>query len=176
MSHAGAPPRVITEAMRMQFNSSFHMLEKVVEVCPDSVWYASFYEDPFWYHVYHVSFFIDYWLRNKYDGSEFRCMTFDERIPPEFEHDIPDGLSISREDMAEFLRRVKAKTTKIFDNLDDARIALPITEGQSNYTYADVIAGQIRHIMYNIGYLNGILRGKGLEESDWYSYNEQEPQ
>ena len=28
--------------------------------------------------------------------------------------------------------------------------------------------------MYNVGYLNGILRSLDLNESDWYAYNEKE--
>jgi hypothetical protein len=166
--------RIITEAARNQFDSSFLMLERLVDVCPDEVWLTNFSGDPFWYHAYHVTYFVDYWFRCRYDDSDFRSMTFDGRIPPEFEHDVPEGVSISRADMREYLTRIKSKTAAIFSNLDDAHMAQPIIEGQKNYTYMDVITSQIRHIMYNVGYLNGILRSKGLEESDWYAYNEED--
>ncbi|MDO5293460.1 MAG: hypothetical protein Q4F05_12005 [bacterium] len=36
-----------------------------------------------------------------------------------------------------------------------------------------IIISQNRHVMYNIGYLNGILRSLHLKKSDWWSYNEQ---
>lgn len=174
MKQDATPSRAIAETARNQFDSSFYMLEKLVDVCPDEVWYTNFNGDPFWYHVYHIAYFVDYWFRCRYDGSDFRSMAFDGRIPPEFEYDVPEGVSICRVDMREYLNRIKEKTTTIFNNLDDGNMAQPIIEGQKNYTYMDVIAAQIRHIMYNVGYLNGILRSKGLEESDWYAYNEDE--
>ena len=38
----------------------------------------------------------------------------------------------------------------------------------------DIFFSQSRHIMYNVGYCNGILRERNLAESDWYAYNEPE--
>jgi hypothetical protein len=172
MKQDAAPSRAIAEAARNQFDSSFYMLEKLVDVCPDTVWYAYFNDDPFWYHIYHVAYFIDYWIRKEYINENFRSMLFDESIPPEFEHDVDRNITISRSDMKEYLKRIKAKTVNVFDSLDDGKMALPIINEQTSFTYMDVITAQIRHIMYNIGYLNGILRSKGLAESDWYAYNE----
>jgi hypothetical protein len=149
------------------------MLARLVEGCPEEVWTEVRNLYPFWYHVYHVTFFIDFWFRDSYDGSEFRSMVFDERIKPEFEGEVPAGLIISRAEMKEYLERIHKKTDRIFDSLEDERLGVPITEGAEHYTYADVIMGQIRHIMYNLGYLNGILRSDGAPESDWYSYNEE---
>ena len=49
-----------------------------------------------------------------------------------------------------------------------------ILPGQHKFTRRDALATRNRHMMYNVGYLNGILRGLGLPESDWYSCNEDE--
>ncbi|OPJ60391.1 DinB family protein [Clostridium oryzae] len=163
-----------TETARNQFDSCYVMLEKLVNICPDEIWYEYFNEVPFWYQVYHVTYFIDYWFRDTYDGSDFKSMEFDEKIPPEFEYDVERNLSISREDMKEYVSRIHVKTARIFDRLDDKKMADSIIDGQDGFTYMDIIMSQVRHIMYNIGYLNGILRSKGLEESDWYAYNEEE--
>jgi hypothetical protein len=76
--------------------------------------------------------------------------------------------------MLAFLDKLQTKTEHFFDNLHDGMLGEPIVKGDENYTYADVVAGQIRHVMYNAGYLNGILRSLDLPESDWYSYNEKE--
>lgn len=167
-------PRLIAEAMRNQFFSSFKMLKTLVDVCPEEIWAGYFNEVPFWYQVYHVVYFVDFWLRESYIGTEFRCMAFDERIPPEFEHDIGPDLHISLADMKAYLQKLEEKLGRFFEWLYDDRMAQPVIEGESQFTYTDVIACQIRHIMYNIGYCNGILRQKGLEESDWYAYNEKE--
>lgn len=173
MSEPKTLEKNITTAARNQFDSTYYMLTKLVEVCPEDTWLEAGNKFPFWYYVYHIAFFIDFWFRDSYDGSEFRCMIFDERIPPEFEQEVPEGIMISKAEMAEYLECIHQKTGRIFDSLDDGRLGLPIMEGAKNYTYADVIMGQIRHIMYNLGFLNGILRKDGVPESDWYSYNEE---
>lgn len=165
-------PRAAAEAARNQFDSSFKMLTTLADVCPDGVWYDTFNDVPFWYQVYHVAYFIDYWFRDDYTSPQFKVMQFDERIPPEFEYDVDDSLAVSRSDIKEYLKRIHVKTARIFDTLDDSKLGSVIP--MENYTNLDVIMAQSRHIMYNIGYLNGILRSKGLAESDWWAYNEHE--
>jgi hypothetical protein len=64
------------------------------------------------------------------------------------------------------------KAENFFDHLDDEMLGKPIFDGAKNFTYIDVVTCQNRHIMYNLGYLNGLLRSEGMKESDWYSYNE----
>lgn len=162
--------RKAAEAARNQFDSCLKMLGTLTDVCPDSVWNTVYNDTPFWYQVYHVVYFVDYWFRADYTTQEFKTMKFDERIPPEFEYDVDNTLVIPRTDMKEYLRRVSEKTTRIFDKLKDEDLSKEI--GMEGYTYMDVIMAQTRHIMYNIGYLNGILRSLGLEESDWWAYNE----
>ncbi len=169
-------PRRAVESLRGQFASTLKMLKTFVEVCPLKVWESCYFgfSYPVWYQVFHASFFIDFWFRDAYDGSEYRSMILDERIPPEFEHEVDPSLMVSREDILVFLNKLQIKTERFFDNLHDGMLGELIVKGNENYTYADVVLGQIRHVMYNIGYLNGILRSLDLPESDWYSYNEKE--
>ena len=175
-SHASIPSRTAAEAARGQFNSTLHMLKTFVKVCPQFVWEGRYFgfSYPVWYQVFHAAYFIDYWFRDAYDGSEYRCMAFDEKLPPEFEHEVDESLLVSSEDMLLFMDKLAVKTARFFDQLDDAKLGADIVEGVANYTYADVVFCQIRHVMYNVGYLNGILRSLNLEESDWYAYNEKE--
>ena len=176
-SDSSALPRRTVEAARGQFDSTLKMLKTFVEVCPQEVWEGYFFgfEYPVWYQVFHSAFFIDFWLRDAYDGSEYRCMEFDKSIPPEFEHEVDPALMVSRADMLEFMDRLQVKTRRFFDHLHDGMLGESIVQDAENYTYQDVVTGQIRHVMYNVGYLNGILRSLNLPESDWYSYNEKEP-
>ena len=155
-----------------QFFSSYQMLETLVDVCPDEVWYGVYNDVPFWYQVYHVAYFVDYWFSAEGATSPSLCMAFDPRIPPEFERDVPKDVSISRAEIREYLRRIRAKLNALFAALDDAALTRPVFEGAEETTLLDVFFGQSRHIMYNVGYCNGILREHNLEESDWYSYNE----
>ncbi len=164
--------RLITETLRNQFDSTFHMARVLVKVCPEKIWALSYNEVPFWQQVFHYVYFIDFWMREKYDGSEWRTMIFDDAYTPELNAGSNKELFISQEEMLKYLDAIQTKTTYIFDNLNDEKLYISIYNNNPQYTYADVIVGQIRHIMYNIGYLNEILRGLGLPESDWYAYNE----
>ena len=162
----------LVAAAREQFFSCYQMLETLVDICPDEVWFRRYGDVPFWYQVYHVAYFVDYWFREDGATSPTLCMTFNPRIPPEFEHDVPPDVSISRAEMREYLRRIRAKLNAQFAALDDAALARPVYDGTETYTLLDILFVQSRHLLYNVGYCNGIRRERNLEESDWYSYNE----
>lgn len=166
--------RIITEALRNQFDSTFHMARVLVDVCPDDIWATSYNDVPFWQQVFHYVYYIDYWMRTSYDGSEWRSMIFDDTYTTDLYAESYEGLLITKEKMISYLDAIQIKTTGIFDDLTDDNLATSVFGDDPQFTYADVIVGQIRHIMYNIGYLNGILREHDLPESDWYAYNEPE--
>lgn len=166
--------RIITEAFRNQFDSTLHMARVLIHVCPDAVWATSYNEVPFWQQVFHYVYYVDYWMRTSYDDGEWRTMIFEDVYTTDLYANSYDGLFISKEKMASYLDGIQQKTTRIFDELTDDRLGESVFGNDPQFTYADVITGQIRHIMYNIGYLNGILREQNLPESDWYSYNEPE--
>ncbi len=166
--------RLITETLRSQFDSTFHMAQVLVEVCPEDIWAESYNEVPFWQQVFHYVYYIDFWMRVKHDDSEWRSMIFDDAYTTDLYAESYEGLYISQVKMQEYLDAIQKKTTYLFDNLNDEKLSTSVFGNNPQFTYADVIIGQIRHIMYNIGYLNGILRELGLLESDWYAYNEPE--
>jgi hypothetical protein len=150
------------------------MLETLVDICPDEVWYGVYGEVPFWYQVYHTVYFVDYWFREDYSAADFLCMRFDERIPPEFEWDVPEDVSLSRGEMREYLRRIREKLGRVFAAMREDRLSEPVFADDKAMTLLDIVFSQSRHVMYNIGYCNGILRAHGSPESDWYAYNETE--
>ena len=166
--------RLITEALRNQFDSTYHMARVLVKVCPKEIWETSYNGVPFWQQVFHYVYYIDFWMRKKYDDSEWRTMIFDDAYTTDLYADSYEGLFIQQDIMLEYLDAIQVKTSGIFEDLDDEKLSLSVFGNEPQFTYTDVILGQIRHIMYNIGYLNGILRELGLPESDWYSYNEPE--
>jgi len=54
--------RLITEALRNQFDSTFHMAGVLVKVCLREIWAASYNEVPFWQQVFHYVYFMDFWM------------------------------------------------------------------------------------------------------------------
>ena len=165
-------PNSLTPILRDQLISSYQMLETLVEVCPEDVWYGVYNEVPFWYQVYHTVYFVDYWFRTDQDGAGFPSMPLDGRIPPEFDREIPAGLSISRESTRKYLQFINEKLNLIFASIKESDLTLPAFAQEPEVTLLDAIFSQTRHIMYNIGYCNGILREQNLAEADWYAYNE----
>ena len=157
---------------REQLFSCYQMLETLVEVCPDDVWIGVYNDIPFWYQVYHTVYFVDYWFRTDQEGTGFPGILLDPRIPPEVESEIPADISVSREQMRTYLRLIKQKLTRIFTAIKESDLSHPAFAQEPEVTLLDAIFSQTRHIMYNIGYCNGILRQQNLEEADWYAYNE----
>lgn len=166
--------RAALYALQNQFDSSIQMLQNLIQVAPDELWFTYYQGNPMWKQVFHVVYYIDYWIRPVYDQSEFRCMIFDEKISFELNIHTEGDLTITREKMAEYLELIHRKTGKVFDTLSDEDLSRLIIPGIENYTWLDVVTGQIRHIMYNVGYCNGILREQSLPEADWYAYNEKD--
>ena len=163
---------LLIAAAKGQLFSSYQMLETLVDVCPDEIWQGVYGEVPFWYQVYHTAYFVDYWLREDRAGAGFPCVRFDPRIPPEFEWIPQEDVSISRETMRVYLLLIRQKLHRIFATLADNDLSRPAFDGEPEVTLLDAIFSQARHIMYNVGYCNGILRAHDLPESDWYAYNE----
>ena len=158
--------------LRDQFFSCYQMLETLVAVCPDEVWRGVYHGVPFWYQVYHTAYFVDYWFREDRAGAGFPCLRFDPRIPPEFECAVPKDAMIPREEMQSYLRLIREKLTRIFAIMQESDLAASAFAQEPQVTLLDAIFSQTRHVMYNIGYCNGILRALDLEESDWFAYNE----
>jgi uncharacterized damage-inducible protein DinB len=158
------------EILKRSFDPSLEMLQVLVEKCPEGLWLDDRVGFPFWQQVWHVAFFIDFWLREDYSrGAEYRVMTFDKDLPVELDRRSDEHLT--REEAAEYLKRLQEKADRFFSSLDDARLLEPIVEGRP-VTYLDVIIGQIRHIQYHVGHGNCILKSSGAETSGWLAFNE----
>lgn len=163
----------LLKVLKRQFESSFSMLQELVDNCPDDVWIFADSSIPFWQQIYHASYWLDFWLRDAYDGSEFRSMVFDESITFELKNEITTPTSdLTREQMKEYLMKIHLKTERIFEKLNDALLASPIMENRYDYTFADVIVGQIRHVMYHVGRCNLILSENKSPTVKWIAHNE----
>ena len=128
----------LVAAAREQFFSCYQMLETLVDICPDEVWFACYGDVPFWYQVYHTIYFVDYWFREDYAAEDFLVMRFDERIPPEFEWEIPANVSLSRAQMQDYLTRIREKLNRIITRQKEGRSSLLLAK-----TAVGCLAGKI---------------------------------
>lgn len=167
------PENVMLKITKRQFESSYKMLLEMIEVCPDDMWTKINGGFPFWQQIYHASYWLDFWLREAYDGSEFRSMIFDESTSFELNKEVKVFKSyLTKEQLKEYLMKIHLKTERIFEKLNDVLLVTPIIKDKNDYTYSDVIMGQIRHIMYHVGHCNSILRNNGLLAVEWIAHNE----
>lgn len=164
-------PVSLLEIVKRQFDPSFEMLSLLVDQCPDVVWRVEEAGSPYWQQVYHTTFFVDFWLREEYSQVEYRSMIFTKDLSCELDQPSKDWLT--RDELKEYLGKIREKMGRFFGRLEDEKLSSPIVAG-SGFTYLDAIAGQIRHIQYHVGQCNTILGGQGLEAVGWIAYNENE--
>jgi len=158
-----------TDALHRQLEACMVMAQRLITAIPPELWASEYNGTPVWYQVYHFVYFLDVWFRMRYvsgDRSEM-AGSYEERMPKEeFAAEVPAELLITREEMQDYLTKIHEKTLRVFRAMNDRKLGRPLHRGYG-YRHMDVLAGQIRHVMYNLGYLNGMLRQHGLPEADW---------
>jgi len=165
--------KIMLKIIKRQFEISYQMLLEMVEACPEDLWTKINGGFPFWQQLYHTAYWIDFWLREAYDGSEFRSMIFDGSISFELNREVKTFKSyLTKEQLKEYLMKIHLKTERIFEKLNDEMLMTPIIPGKDDYTYSDVILEQVRHIMYHVGHCNSILRSKGLPAVEWIAHDD----
>lgn len=163
----------LVQVSKRQFDSSFSMLVEMVDICPEHVWTKQEGAGPFWQLIYHATYWVDFWLRDVYDGSEFRSVVFDEGISFELKREPTTGADLTKLQMQDYLMKIREKTDRIFGALTDDLLPTPIIPNRYDFTYADVIMGQIRHVMYHVGQCNLILRNNESPAVKWLAHNEE---
>ena len=158
-----------TNALHRHFESCMVMTQRLISAIPLELWASEYNGAPVWYQVYHFVYFLDVWFRMRYISGDRSEMvgSFDERLhAEEFATEVPEELLITREEMQDYLVKIHEKTLRVFASLNDRKLGRPLHRGYG-YVHMDILAGQIRHVIYNIGYLNAMLRERGLPASDW---------
>ncbi|HEX2946662.1 MAG TPA: DinB family protein [Clostridia bacterium] len=155
----------IIKSVKIHFDLSFEMLEKMIAQCPDELWDKKLSGFVFWQQILHALTGIDYWMRQA--GDEFTEPFEDRRTYPELDHD-PEG-SITRDELIEYKDKVKTLTCKFFESRNDAWM------GEPNVIYdkiknIDIVFMLTRHVQYHVGHCDSILRDRGFEAVEWVDY------
>ncbi len=165
----GTLSRDVVGVLKRHLDPTMDMLRRVAERCPDDLWLDDNWGSPFWQQVYHVLYYLDYWLREDYAGRRFLSLTFAKSLSADLGRRSPDYLT--RTEVREYWARAGEKVERIFAALDDERLSRPIRP-RSRSTYHDAILGQIRHIQHHVGQCNSILRRAGARTAGWLGYAE----
>ncbi|MBU3144943.1 DinB family protein [Clostridium sp. CF012] len=156
---------ILFKIAKIQFELSFLMLEKMIEMCPDDLWNEKKGGFVFWQQLLHAFSGINYWLRMNND--KFIEPFADKKVFPELEHE-PESI-LTKDDLTEYKNIVKSISETFFFEKDDEWL------GNNSIIYdkiknLDVVFMQIRHIQYHVGHCNSILRENNREAVEWLDY------
>jgi hypothetical protein len=140
------------------------MLGRVLEACPDELWTDDDGGVPIWQEAYHSLVGIFFWLRDDMSGPfEF----------PAFHNEEAGmmvkgaGPPIARELILDYYRRACERCEAVFGNLTPEQLTEEVRLGGTNFTLADRILSQIRHVQHHTGCMYSLLRRRLGEVPDW---------
>jgi hypothetical protein len=144
------------------------MLAKAIELCPDDAWADDSGHAPVWEQVYHALFWFNAWLRDWQKPIEYPEFHIAEAL------DIKRraGKTIDRSQILAYLAKVSADYEAFMTGVDDAGLLDTATAFGRQWTTADRILGQVRHIQHHVGYLNAILSASRGVRVHWVGYGE----
>lgn len=156
---------VILKSAKTQFDLSFSMLEKMIEMCPEDLWNEKKGGFVFWQQLLHAFTGTNFWLRT--ENKDFVEPFADRKVYPELNQDPESNLT--KKEISEYKDVVKGIAEAFFDEKDDEWL---VSESvvYNKLKNLDVIFMQIRHLQYHVGHCNSILRENNREAVDWMDY------
>ncbi|MCT2535141.1 DinB family protein [Aquibacillus koreensis] len=155
----------LLEIAKNQFYLSFSMLEQMIDMCPDDLWYEQKDGFVFWQQLLHALTGMNFWFR--LDNETFIEPFENKKVYPELQHVAEDPLS--RQELFSYKEEVKATVEAYFANKDDAWLQKRSVVFKS-LTNLDIIFGQVRHVQHHVGYCNSILREHNKGVVKWLDY------
>jgi hypothetical protein len=144
------------------------MLEKIIEICPESLWNKKVSGFVFWQQLLHTFSGIYCWLREE-KLEIMPPLMFSifngKKIYAEFERD-PE-IDLSKNDIRKLCDETKVTAEKWFKEKDDIWLKKILFGKLTNF---DNTMGQIKHIMYHIGHCEAILREYEIETEEYLDY------
>ena len=162
--------KTITMALKHQYDYSLTMLQDMIDVCPNNLWTERNGLFPFWQQLYHALYWNDYNIQESRDGKKIFCWKIEKNISHELDKNKTDFFEyITKDELNSYIHKFIEKKERFFNSMTDTLLLEPILYRQDGLTYFDIIANQIRHIMYHVGHCDCILRDNGYPVSAWLS-------
>ena len=157
----------LLNSLKNQFFVSFSMLEEIIEGCPDELWNKKASGFVFWQQFIHTFAGMKGWLRaEKMDGIPYSQIN-GINIYPEFEKD-PEAI-LTKNDIKNCYNEIKEIVEKWFNGKDDDWLKSPY-KIYDKINNLDMTIGQIKHMMYHIGYFEAIFRENGIKTGEYLEY------
>ena len=149
-----------------QFGASIDMLENALKACPDDVWEDAPPWQQFWYGAFHCLFFLDYYLSDLDQGFS---------PPPPFglsemnpEGELPER-TYTKEELLTYLAHGRKKCRAKIEALTE-EVAHQLCGFQGrDFTVAELLLYNMRHVQHHTAQLNFILRQKTDSAPTWVS-------
>ena len=160
----GMKNSMFLDSIKEHFFETFTLLEKIIEICPEGLWNSKKSGFVFWQQLMHTFAGMYGWLRDEKLGY----IPFNEingkKIFIEFDND-PE-IILSKEDVKKYCNETRESIEKWFSGKDDEWLKLPY-KIYNKWTNFSTTMGQIKHMMYHIGYCDSIFRENGMEKGVW---------
>jgi uncharacterized damage-inducible protein DinB len=164
---ANAPTMV--DILRRHFEPTLEMLRQTVRACPDELWDARDDGSPFWQYAYHALVGVDFWLSDSPQAFAFPAFHTREAL---IESGETPAEALSREQIEDYLEQVVAKSQALLDRLTPEALLQETEFVGQQWTTADRILVQIRHVQHHAGQLNAALKRKVGGAPGWVGFNE----
>jgi hypothetical protein len=112
--------------------------------------------------------FLDWYLSDSKEAREnFKPNLGDDNLR---DLNKPPDLSLTREEVLNYLSEIKIKAKNRFENLTEEQLSNPsVFEWHGNNILGSLIYN-LRHLMLHIGALNLRLHSKNVKVDNWVSY------
>lgn len=170
--------RSLITSLGQNFAGAIDMFTEVIRICPEDFWQN---DKKFFYLSYHTLIFLDYYLSqpvSSFSPQLAYTITCGD-LPPEAVDDVIPDYHYAREEMIHALQLVRKKSQQVIletPELNFSRRWISAEEIRmhdlcpglvEDYSLADILLYNLRHLQHHVGQLNFMLRQyKGLA-AEW---------
>jgi hypothetical protein len=156
-----------------QFDAALDTLEDALNACPDELWQARLYDEPFlpgiaeyWYIGYHTLFWLDYYLSDTFEGfappAPYTMSEFDPAGK------LPDRV-YSNAELQAYLEHSRSKLQARLERLTDEQLRSIVPE-RPKMTVAGLMFYNMRHVMDHAAQLSLFLGQRVGKGPGWVSH------
>jgi DinB superfamily len=140
-----------------QFGAAIDTLDKAIDACPEHIWNDRTRFPEYWYVAYHTLFFLDYYLSDAKSEKDFvppPPYTLSELDPAGV---LPDRIYTQAE-LSTYLTHCREKCRLKIAGLTDEKMAEPCGFEYRNFSVAELMLYNMRHVQHHSAQMNLILR------------------
>lgn len=147
-----------------QFGAAIDMLENGIASCPDELWGDRSQRPEFWYIVYHTLFFLDLYLYGSVKGfAPPAPFTLDELDPAGL---LPERV-YTKDELQAYLKHGRRKCRAVIEPLTNEQAREHCQFSWGEFSYAELLLYNMRHVQHHAAQLNLILRQKIDSSPGW---------